>query len=67
MNKQEQRRVNPVSKFTFVAVVILVIFELLVIFGALELKAQTVAKYAHWAYEPDVRGQALNSDLVYNH
>ena len=35
--------------------ILLVVFEFLVIFGALELKAQTVAKYAPWAYEPFLR------------
>ena len=55
MDKQEKRRINPIAQITLTAVVVLVIFEFLVIFGALELKAQTVAKYAPWAYEPFLR------------
>ncbi len=52
MDKRETRRLNPVAHITLAAVVVLVVFEALVIFGALELRAQTVAKYAPWAYEP---------------
>ena len=55
MGKQETRRINPIAHIAMVAVVILVVFEVLVIVGALELKAQTVAKYAPWAYEPFLR------------
>lgn len=52
MAKLEKRRVNPIAHVASLAVVILIIFEGLVIVGALELKAQAVAKYAPWAYEP---------------
>ena len=52
MSKHETKRCNPIAHITLVVVVVLLVFELLVIFGALELKAQTVAKYAPWAYEP---------------
>lgn len=55
MDKQETRRINPIAHITFVAVAVTVVFEFLVIFGTLELKAQTVAKYAPWAYEPFLR------------
>lgn len=55
MEKLETRRRNPVAHITLVAVILLVVFEALVIFGALELKAQTVAKHAPWAYEPFLR------------
>ncbi len=55
MDKQETRRVNPVAQIAFLAVAILVVFEALVIGGVLELKAQTVAKYAPWAHEPFLR------------
>ncbi len=55
MDKQETRRINPIAHITFIAVAVLVVFECLVIFGAFELKAQTVAKYAPWAYEPFLR------------
>lgn len=48
----ETRRINPIARVTFVAVMVLFVFEALVIFGLFELKAQTVAKYAPWAYEP---------------
>ncbi len=52
MDKRETRRVNPIAQITFFAVAILVVFEALVIGGVLELKAQTVTKYAPWAREP---------------
>ncbi len=52
MKKVETRRVNPIAHITLVLVLLLIAFEALVIFGVLELKAQTVAKYAPWAYEP---------------
>jgi len=52
MNKQETRRINPVARIASVAVVLLVVFEIAIIFGALELTAQNVARYAPWAYEP---------------
>ncbi len=55
MEKLETRRRNPVAHITLVLVLLLIVFEALVIFGALELKAQTVAKYAPWAYEPFLR------------
>lgn len=52
MDKRNTRRINPVAHFATLAVTALVVFEVLVMAGALELKAQTVAKYAPWAYEP---------------
>ncbi len=52
MKKVETRRVNPIAHITLVLVLLLIVFEALVIFGVFELKAQTVAKYAPWAYEP---------------
>jgi len=52
MSKLEIHRVSPIAHITLVVVVILIVFEGFVIFGALELRAQTVAKYAPWAYEP---------------
>lgn len=52
MSKLETRRINPIAHIALVAVVILIVFEGFVIFGALEMKAQTVARYAPWAYEP---------------
>lgn len=52
MAKLETRRINPIAHITLVAVIILIIFEALVMGGVLELKTQTVAKYAPWAYEP---------------
>jgi len=52
MDKQETRRINPIAHITVAAVVVLIVFEFLIIFGVFELKAQTVAKYAPWAYEP---------------
>ena len=55
MDKLETRRTNPVAHFALLAVAILVVFETLVICGAFELKAQTVEKYAPWAYEPFLR------------
>ena len=55
MEKQETRRRNPIGHITLVLVVLLIGFEILVISGMFELKAQTVAKYAPWAYEPFLR------------
>jgi hypothetical protein len=55
MSQQETRRRNPIAHITLVLVVLLILFEALVIFGVFELKAQTVAKYAPWAYEPFLR------------
>lgn len=52
MDKLDTRRVNPISHFATLAVLLLIIFEVSIICGALELKAQTIAKYAPWAYEP---------------
>lgn len=52
MDKRETRRINPIAHIALIAVLLLIIFEMLVIFGAMELRAQTVAKYAPWAYEP---------------
>ncbi|MCK4564141.1 MAG: hypothetical protein KAU94_05675 [Verrucomicrobia bacterium] len=52
MAKLETRRINPIAHVTLVVVVIVIVFEVLVIFGLFELKAQTVAKYVPWAYEP---------------
>lgn len=55
MDKRDARRIKPIANVTLVLVVILVVFELLIIFGAMGLKARTVAKYAPWAYEPFLR------------
>ncbi len=60
---QEIRRINPIARVTLVAVIVLFIFEALIISGLFELKAQTVAKYAPWAYEPFLHlvGEHLDS------
>jgi hypothetical protein len=55
MDKSEKRRINPLAKVATCAVVVLLILEGLVIGGAFELKSQTVAKYAPWAYESFLR------------
>ena len=55
MGKQETGRRNPIAHITLFFVVLLFIFEVSVIAGIFELKAQTVAKYAPWAYEPYLR------------
>jgi hypothetical protein len=55
MDKLDTRRINPISHVATLAVLLLIVFEVLIIFGALELKAQTVAKYVPWAYEPFLR------------
>lgn len=52
MEKRETRRINPIAQITLTAVLVLVLFELLIIFGAMQLEARTVAKIAPWAYEP---------------
>ena len=52
MAKLETHRINPIAHVTLLVVAIVIVFEVLVIFGLFELKAQTVAKYAPWAYEP---------------
>jgi len=48
----ETRRINPIAHITTAVVVVLIAFEAVVIFGVFDLQAQTVAKYAPWAYEP---------------
>jgi len=55
MGKKQTRRISRIANVTAVAVVALVLFEVVMISGAIELKAQTVAKYAPWAYEPFLR------------
>ena len=55
MAKLETRRINPIAHITLAGVIILMVFEAAVIGGILELKAQTIAKYAPWAYEPFIR------------
>ncbi len=55
MAKLETRRINPIAHVTLLVVAIVIVFEVLVIFGLFELKAQTVAKYAPWAYESFLR------------
>jgi hypothetical protein len=55
MSMQEARRRTPIAHITLVLVVLLILFEAVIIFGVFELKAQTVAKYAPWAYEPFLR------------
>jgi hypothetical protein len=52
MKTLDTRRTNPISRAAALAVGILILFEALVIGGVFELEAQTVAKYAPWAYEP---------------
>jgi hypothetical protein len=55
MSNKESRRIVPVSAFAIAAFAVLVVFEVLVIGGVLELKASTVARIAPWAYEPFLR------------
>lgn len=55
MKKQNTRRINPVGQVTFIAVVVLIVFEVLIVCGAFELQPQTVEKHAPWAYEPFLR------------
>jgi hypothetical protein len=55
MDKVKESRVNPIAKIATLAVLVLLVFEGLVIGGIFELKAQVVAKYAPWAYEPFLR------------
>lgn len=52
MDKLVTRRTNPISHVAALAVTTLLVCEVLIMVGGLELKAQTVAKYAPWAYEP---------------
>jgi len=63
MARQEVRRINPIAHITLVVVIILLVFEVLVIGGVFEFKAQTIAKYAPWAYESFIRlvGEHLDS------
>ncbi len=51
MNKLETRRVNPIARITVFIVALLIVFEVLIICGAMGLKTNTVAKYTPWAYE----------------
>jgi len=55
MSKKESRRRVPVSAIAIAVFVLLVVFEVLVIGGALEIKSSTVARIAPWAYEPFLR------------
>jgi len=43
------------ANMAFIAVLAVGVFEVAVMCGVLELRAQTVAKYAPWAYEPFLR------------
>ena len=52
MSELETRRIVPMAYVATTGVVILVVFELLIILGAFELKPATVANVAPWAYEP---------------
>lgn len=52
MAKVQARRINPIAQVTALVVGVLIGFEALVISGAFELQAPTVAKYIPWAYEP---------------
>ena len=51
MKDRETKRTSPLAKITLGLVGIVVVLEVFVIFGGLELKEQTVKKYAPWAYE----------------
>jgi len=55
MAKRETRRINPIAHITLVLVAMLVLLEVFVILGGLELRAQTVRKYAPWAHEAFLR------------
>ena len=52
MNKEASRRIVPESVAALVVVGLLGLFELLVLFGALEVNGASVAAVAPWAYEP---------------
>ncbi len=52
MKNRESRRIVPISIVTAVVFVLVVAFELLVIGGAVDVKASTIARLAPWAYEP---------------
>ena len=64
MAKLETRRINPIAHVTLVVVTLVVVFELLMIGGILELKSATVAKYAPWAYEPFLKLVGEHPDSV---
>jgi len=51
MAERETRRINPIAHITLVLVVAVLLLQAFVIFGGLELRAQTVQKYAPWAHE----------------
>lgn len=55
MKNRESRRIVPVSVITLVVLAVLVVFEALIIIGALEVRTSTIAKVAPWAYEPFLR------------
>jgi hypothetical protein len=55
MDKLEKRRINPLAKLATLAILVLLTFEGLVIGGIFEVDAQSVAKYAPWAYESFLR------------
>ena len=55
MKIKESRRIVPISMVTLVALGVLFVFEMMVMLGAVNLKASFVAKVAPWAYEPFLR------------
>lgn len=57
MKQVEMRRINPVGHVVSLVVGIIVLFEVFVIVGAVDLKAETVRRYVPWAYDAFVRGE----------
>ncbi|MCF7848028.1 MAG: hypothetical protein K9M45_04195 [Kiritimatiellales bacterium] len=55
MKNKEMRRVNPVSHVATAAVLLLLLLEAVFLTGLLEIKAETIGKYAPWGYETFVR------------
>jgi len=64
MSKIKSRRIVPVSAVAMAAFALLVVFEALVIGGALEVKASVVAKLAPWAYEPFLKLVGEHPDSI---
>jgi len=66
MRKKESRRRVPVSAMAIIVFAVLVVLEMLLLAGALEIRSSTVARIAPWAYEPFLKlvGEHPESDTM---
>jgi hypothetical protein len=63
MAERETRRINPIARLTILVLVVLFAFEAFVIFNGVEISAQTIQKYAPWAYEPFLKAVGEHPDF----